>query len=193
MMVVAIWCRHSGDNLIGIGARIPWCVPSDTARFLGVVRGQTVVCGRKTYESLPNRTLDGCKIFVMSSDADYEVADEANHRVIFSQKSLNEYEEDIYVAGGAAVYHLFMSGKEKLKPQIVVDCVYEGQITETEGERVDITDSVAIMEKGYRRISPYYVLDSVKAAIWLRKGEFVEQNVLKRIVAVLEDGAAVVW
>lgn len=193
MTVVAIWCRHIGDNLIGVEADIPWQVPSDTKRFLDVVNGQTVVCGRKTYEGLPNRTIEGCKLFVLTSDADYEVADEVNHTAILGQKPLAELEEDLYIAGGAQVYRLFMSGKEKLKPQIVVDCIYEGEVTAALGNRVDISESIAIMEKGYRRVSPYYVLDGIKSAIWLKRGEFVEQSVLKRIVAILENGAEIVW
>ena len=48
MTVVAMWCRHAGDDLIGIGDNIPWNVPSDTKHFLDVVSGQTVVCGRIT-------------------------------------------------------------------------------------------------------------------------------------------------
>ncbi len=193
MTVVAMWCRHEGDNLIGIGACLPWRVESDVKRFLAVVKGQAVVCGRKTYESLPNRTIEGSKMFVLTAQDEYEVADEHNHKIISGQKALADFEEDIYVVGGAQVYQLFMTGKEKLKPQIVVDCVYGGEVMAIEGARVEISDSVAIMEKGYRRVSPYYVLDGVRSAIYIRKGEFVEQSVLKRIVSVLETGAEIAW
>lgn len=193
MTVVAMWCRHTGDNLIGIGNALPWHIPSDAEHFLEVVKGQTVVCGRKTYECLPNWTIEGCKMYVMTSVMDYEVADEAHHLAISGQKALADLEEDIYVAGGAMVYYLFMTGKEKLKPQIVVDCVYDGDVPELSGERIDITDSVAVLEKKYRRISPYYRQDGVSSAIWVRRGEFVEQSVLKRIVAILEKNAVIEW
>lgn len=193
MTVVAMWCRHAGDDLIGIGDNIPWNVPSDTKHFLDVVSGQTVVCGRITYESFPGRTIDGCKMLVLTSNPEYEVSDLAAHRVISGQKALAEEETDIYVAGGAAVYYLFMTGKEKLKPQIVVDCVYEGETANLPGEKISIADSVAVMLKGYRRISPFYVLDNVKSAVWVRKGDFVEQSVLKRIAGILEKGATIVW
>lgn len=193
MTVVAMWCRHKGDNLIGIGNSIPWHIQSDAEHFLEVVKGQTVVCGRRTYESLPNRTIDDCRIYVMTFDAAYEVADETHHQVISGQKALADLEEDIYVAGGAEIYRLFMDGKEKLKPQVVVDCVYDGEVQELAGERIDITESVEIMEKKYRRVSPYYQQDGVSSAIWIRKGEFVEQSVLKRIITILEKDAAVVW
>ncbi len=193
MTVVAMWCRHEGDNLIGIGGAIPWHIPSDAAHFLEVVQGQTVVCGRKTYESLPARTIEGCKIYVMTSDAAYETADAAHHFVISGQKALADAEEDIYVAGGAEIYQLFMTGKEKLKPQIVVDCVYNGAVQELEGARIDISGSVAVMAKNYRRISPFYCQEGVSSALWVRKGEFVEQSVLKRIAAILEKGAEIKW
>lgn len=193
MTVVAIWCRHEGDNIIGIGADLPWLVESDKKRFWDVVCGQTMVCGRKTYESFPQQLTEGRKIFVMTRNSDYEVSDKDNHFVIGAQKPLADLEEDIYVAGGAEIYSLFMSGKESLKPHIVVDCVYQGALDERVGEVIDITDSVNLLEKKYRRISAYYCLDNVRCAVWVRKGEFVEQSVLKRIVSILECGAELKW
>lgn len=193
MTVVAMWCRHKDNDIIGVGKHIPWNVPSDAKHFLDVVEGQTIVCGRLTYESFPNRTIEGCRIFVLTSDETYEVSDDAHHFVISSQKTLADLEEDIYVAGGAAVYYLFMIGKEKLKPQIVVDCVYMGELQKCDGEPVGVTNSVAVLQKNYRRVSPFYVQDNVESAIWIRKGEFVEQSVLKRIVSILEQNAEIRW
>ena len=42
MTKVAIWCRHEGDNIIGVGADIPWCVPSDSKRFRNITKEQTL-------------------------------------------------------------------------------------------------------------------------------------------------------
>lgn len=191
MTVVAMWCRHEEDNLIGIGGNIPWRIQSDIERFRKVVEGQTVVCGRKTYESFPNRTLNGCQMFVMTADMAYEVSDTEHHRVISGQKMLADFEEDIYVVGGAEIYELFMTGKEKLKPQIVVDCVYRGDAESLEGKRINICKSIAVLEQKYRKITPDYCVDDVAAAIWVRKGEFVEQSVLRRLVGILEEGAVI--
>lgn len=193
MTVVAMWCRHIGDNVIGIGGRIPWNVASDAKHFLDVVKGQAVVCGRKTYERLPGRTIVGSRMFVMSLNADYEVTDAVNHGVISGQKALADFEDDLYIAGGAKIHELFMKGKEGLKPDIIVDCKYEGKMLPLEGEKADVTASVSAMEKGYRKISPDYCLDMVKSAVWIKKGRFVEQSVLKRIVGILEEGAEVIF
>lgn len=184
MTVVAVWCRHEKDDIIGIGQTIPWRVESDTQRFLNIVAGQTVVLGRKTYESLPNLTIANSQLFVMSSDADYVVSDVEHHKVICNQKVLADIEEDLYVAGGAEVYDLFLKGKEKLKPQIIVDCIYSGELDGIQGKAVAITDCVNIMQKMYRQVSPYYQKDDVVAALWVRKGEFVEQSVLKRLLTI---------
>lgn len=193
MTVTAIWCRHDGDNIIGIGSEVPWQVKSDKQRFWDVVDGKALVCGRKTYEGMSARLTAGRKMFVMTRRAEYQVSDSQNHVSISSQKPLAELEEDIYIAGGAEIYTLFMTGKEALKPHIVVDCVYHGQMGNCEGARIDITDSVLLLEKQYRRISPCYCLDNVSSSVWIRKGEFVNQSVLKKIISVLEQNAAVCW
>ena len=75
MTKVAIWCRHDGDNIIGVGADIPWCVPSDSKRFRNITKEQTLVVGKKTYESFPNRTLPNRKFLVVTRQTDYEVSD----------------------------------------------------------------------------------------------------------------------
>ena len=41
MTKTAIWCRHAGDNIIGIGAEIPWNIPSDSQKFWKMVEGRS--------------------------------------------------------------------------------------------------------------------------------------------------------
>ena len=189
MTKVAIWCRHKDDNIIGIGTKIPWHVKSDFQRFRRITEGQNLVAGQTTYESFPNRTLPNRKIFVLTLDADYEVSDSANHRVVNDVRFFKDWEEDLYIVGGATIYKLFMSGGSKLMPQIVVDCVYDGKLPDDlPGQPVDITPCAEILQKNYRQISADYELDGIVTRIFVRKGEFVEQNVLKHIVKAIEEG-----
>lgn len=186
--VVTMWCRHEGDNLIGVNGEIPWHEPGDTKHFREVIAGQNVVCGRKTYETF-GRTTEDCRFFVFSGNPLYETADAENHLVLSSQKQLEDFikeEDSLYVAGGAEIYELFFNGKEKFKPQIVVDCIYNGTLKEQSGEKTEITSCVAEMTKKYRQMTPYYSTGQVTSAIWIKKGEFVEQSVLKRIVQIIE-------
>ncbi len=188
MTKVAIWCRHVNDNIIGIGPHIPWHIKSDFQRFRRITTGQTLVVGQKTYESFPGRTLPERKIFVLSQEEEYEVADRENHLVINDVKFFKDFEQDLYIAGGATVYWLFMNGGGKLMPEIVVDCVYNGELkAELEGEPVTITPCIEILNKNYRQISTDYELDNVTTRVWLRRGEFVDQNVLKKIITAIEE------
>jgi dihydrofolate reductase len=53
---------------IGRAGGIPWYLPEDLKRFARLTRGHTVVMGRKTYESLPekSRPLPGRRNIVIS-------------------------------------------------------------------------------------------------------------------------------
>ena len=72
-------------------------------------------------------------------------------------------------------------------PDIVVDCMYRGEIDPgLEGARIDITPCIEVLHKFYRQISADYELDNILTTVWVRKGEFVEQSVLKRIIEAIE-------
>ena len=43
------------DQVIGKNGKIPWEIPDDMALFKKLTLGNTVVMGRKTYQSLPDR------------------------------------------------------------------------------------------------------------------------------------------
>ncbi len=189
MTKIAIWCRHKNDNIIGIGAAIPWHVKSDFQRFRRITEGQTLVAGQKTYENFPNRTLPNRKIFVLTLDENYEVSDSQNHSVVNDINFFKDFEDDLYIVGGATVYKLFMTGSNKLIPDIVVDCIYQKDINPNlKGEPVDITDCIDVLNKKYIQVSLDYEQDDITTRILIRKGEFVEQSVLKKIVKAIEEG-----
>lgn len=189
MTKVAIWCRHKDDNVIGIGADIPWKVPSDAKKFWQMVAERQIVCGRKTYLSFPQKCLQRQEIIVVTKDENFEVFDEKKHLRVSDLKVFKNWDKDLYIAGGAQIYNAFVAGGvEKLMPEIIVDCVYVGDmLPNLQGEKADISDSIAVMEKKYRQISNTYELDNVLTRIFVRKGEFVDQGVLKHLLNVIEN------
>jgi len=188
MTKVAIWCRHETDNLIGIVTDIPWHIPSDSKFFADVINGQDVVFGRKTYESVSPKVLENCAVWVLTGDKDYETRYPKADKVVTDIRAFKEFEGDLYIGGGAQVYQAFMDGAPKLMPDIVVDCVYGGAVNVAlSGERIDITPCVDIMEKKYFKLTDDFDRDGVKAALWVKKGDFVEQSVLKRLRLLLES------
>ena len=187
MTKVAVWCRHEGDNIIGIGPNIPWHVKSDFKRFRRITEEQNLVAGQTTYESFPNRTLPNRNIYVLTFDAGYEVSDPEHHFVVTNVNDFKDFDGDLYISGGASVYKLFMTGSAKLIPDIVVDCMYRGEVNSAlEGAKIDISPCVEVLHKSYRQISVDYELDNILTTVWVRKGEFVEQSVLKRIIEAIE-------
>ena len=179
MTKIAVWCRHKDDNIIGIGPNIPWHIPSDFKRFRRITENECITCGQTTYESFPNRTLPNRKIYVLTFDENYEVSDKSNHFVVNDAKTLKDFDKPLYVCGGASIYKMFM---QKMAPEIIVDSCFNGDINPSlEGTPVDISECIKLMKKNYTQISPDYEEDNIITTIWVKKGEFVSQEVLKHI------------
>ena len=186
MTKVAIWCRHEGDDIIGIGPTIPWQIKSDTIRFRNLTLGQTLVVGQKTYESFPGRTLPNRKFAVVTFDKNYEVSDKENHFVVNDIRQLKDYPEDLYISGGASIYELFFSTSD-MRPDIVVDCLYHGTLNpDLEGQPISVHKSVEIMQQNYMQLPAKFDLDNITTTVWLKKGDFVEQSLVKKILNYLE-------
>ncbi|MDY6997874.1 MAG: dihydrofolate reductase [Actinomycetota bacterium] len=102
MSVNLIWAQSS-SGVIGRGNSIPWHVPEDMARFKELTMGHTVIMGRTTWESLPERfrPLPGRRNVVLTRHADY-MADGAEVITTLDDAPL----EDAWVIGGSQVYGL---------------------------------------------------------------------------------------
>lgn len=185
MTKVAIWCRHEGDNIIGIGPRIPWHIPSDFRRFRKITEGENLVVGEKTYESFPNRTLPNRSLHILTLNPDYEVSDKERHFVYNDINDFKEFEQNLYICGGATIYKLFMTSGEKLMPDVIVDCKYCGEVDKLDGPKIDIAPCIESMEKNYRKMSPDYEQENVLTSLWVKKGDFVEQSVLKKLINII--------
>ena len=71
---------------------------------------------------------------------------------------------------------------QKIALDIIVDSCFMGDINPSlKGNPVDISECVELMKKNYKQISPDYEEDNVITTIWVKKGEFVPQEVLKHI------------
>jgi dihydrofolate reductase len=105
--VIAIIAAIAKNGVIGKDGKLPWHYPKDLQHFKDVTMGQTVLFGRKTYESL-EKQLDGRKVIVLSKDSNYRAQGcilEVNIDNIIDNYL---YSKDIlYVAGGESVYRQF--------------------------------------------------------------------------------------
>jgi dihydrofolate reductase len=90
---------------------IPWSIPEDLKRFKELTLGHTVIMGRRTWESLPQkyRPLPGRLNLVLSRDPNFVlegVTDPTAARVVTAEECI-EHHRDAFVIGGREIYDLF--------------------------------------------------------------------------------------
>jgi dihydrofolate reductase len=102
--VIAIVVAHASNGVIGRDGGLPWHLPGDLKRFKELTSGGTVVMGRRTYESLPDRfrPLPDRRNLVLSSDPAYV----ARGAEVFTslESALDTCDHDCFVIGGEQTY-----------------------------------------------------------------------------------------
>jgi dihydrofolate reductase len=102
-----VWAQARG-GVIGTDGRLPWHLPEDLRLFRELTTGSTVVMGRRTWESLPERfrPLPGRRNVVLTTDRSW-VADGAE-RAGGVDEVLGRDAGDLWVIGGGRVYAAFL-------------------------------------------------------------------------------------
>lgn len=162
MTVSLIWAQ-ARDGVIGSGGGLPWHLPEDLALFRRLTTGSTVVMGRRTWESLPDRfrPLPGRTNVVLTSDPGWS-ADGAL-RAGSVAEVLDEH-GPLWVIGGGAVYAAFLPHADRLVVTDV-DLLVEGDTwapavgdewervgrTPEEGSSVSSSSGLRYVVSEYRR------------------------------------------
>jgi dihydrofolate reductase len=107
-----IWAQ-ARDGVIGADGGLPWHLPEDLALFRRLTMGSTVVMGRRTWESLPDRfrPLPGRTNVVLTSDPLWSA--EGARPAASVEQVLAEH-ESFWVIGGGAVYTTFLPYADRL-------------------------------------------------------------------------------
>ena len=102
--MIAIVVAHASNGVIGRDGGLPWHLPSDLRHFKELTSGHTVVMGRRTYESLPDRfrPLPNRRNLVLTTDPAYV----ARGAEVFTslESALDVCDRDCFVIGGEATY-----------------------------------------------------------------------------------------
>ena len=100
------------NGVIGKDGAIPWRLPEDLKRFKALTLGHTVVMGRKTWDSLPekNRPLPGRRNIVVTRDAGWR--SEGAERATLEQALAVG---DVFVIGGAEIYSAALSLADRIE------------------------------------------------------------------------------
>lgn len=100
------------NNEIGYQNKLLWNIPEDMKHFKSYTMGKVVVMGRKTFESIGNKSLPGRKCIVISTQDLHGLAVRA--KTIQEALSVDHCYPELVVIGGASVYNQAMEFAKKL-------------------------------------------------------------------------------
>ena len=100
------------NRTIGVKGQLPWQLSEDLQRFKQITMGQTLLMGRKTYESI-GRPLPGRQTIVLSRNRDYRVDSCLVVDTIEAGLAATQTDE-LFICGGAEIYRQALPLVEKI-------------------------------------------------------------------------------
>ena len=144
----------SPEGIIGKDNTIPWHYSADLKRFKRLTTGNTIIMGRKTWESLPIKPLPNRRNIVItrSSIKDIECFQSIDD-------ALQTCEGDVWFIGGAGIYQEAMQKADIIDMTLVPDsvsgedCIYFPKIDKSwiEGDTNVLEDDPKLRHKIYTR------------------------------------------
>ena len=112
--MITIIVATDRNNGIGYNNGLLANIPGDLKRFKEITMGHSLIMGKKTWESLPNKPLAGRQnIVITDNELDcFNCADTA--RSIDEAVSLCKPGNEIFIIGGGSVYRQFMPLADRL-------------------------------------------------------------------------------
>jgi dihydrofolate reductase len=125
-MVGLIWAQ-AGDGVIGDRGTLPWHLPEDLSRFRTLTMGSTVVMGRATWESLPERArpLPGRRNVVLSRQPGWQAPGATAATSLGDALAVTS--GPVWVIGGASVYRAALPLAEQVEVT-EVDASFPGDV-----------------------------------------------------------------
>ncbi len=104
--MIALVAAIAKNNCIGVDNDLPWHLPEDLKHFKKLTSGKTVLMGRKTWESLPEkfRPLPNRTNIVITRQATYSVPEGVELYTSIDAALDAHKKEDVMVIGGAQIY-----------------------------------------------------------------------------------------
>ncbi len=102
--MLTIICALAANRAIGYENKLLYYLPSDLRRFKAFTTGNTIIMGRRTFESLPKGALPNRRNIVLSRRSDLECPGAEVFPSLEAALAACTAEEDIYIIGGESVY-----------------------------------------------------------------------------------------
>ncbi|CUO78932.1 dihydrofolate reductase [Clostridium disporicum] len=111
-LIVAI----AQNNVIGGDNKLLWHISDDLKRFKKITSGNTIVMGRKTFESLP-RVLPNRKHIILTRDKNYTVDNPSVEVIHNINDIINNFKNspvEVFIIGGGEIYNQFINSVDKI-------------------------------------------------------------------------------
>ena len=144
----------SPEGVIGKDNAIPWHYSADLKRFKRLTIGNTIIMGRKTWESLPIKPLPGRRNIIITRSV---IENVECFRSI--DEALDTCKGDIWFIGGAGIYEEAMDKADIIDMTLVPDnitgkdCIYFPKIGHNwkESEVITLEEDNQLKHKKYSR------------------------------------------
>ena len=117
------------NGAIGYKNQLLYWLPNDLKRFKALTTGNTIIMGRRTFESLPKGALPNRRNIVLTKNAHFiapgaEIFPTLEEALAACQETKSEQKvnsEEVFIIGGASVYRAAMPFADRLCLTIVND------------------------------------------------------------------------
>ena len=112
-MRLSIVVAMDGNRLIGKDNQLPWYLPADLAFFKKLTTGNTILMGRKTFDSI-GRPLPSRRNIIITRNTNIEITGCEVVNSIEEALSLAQGETEVMVIGGAKLYQQILPIADRL-------------------------------------------------------------------------------
>lgn len=112
-MNISIIVAIAENRAIGFENKLLYWLPNDLKRFKSLTTGHTIIMGRKTFESLPKGALPNRRNIVLSRQ-DIKFPGAERFSSLEAALAQCQADEEVFIIGGASVYHEALPLADKL-------------------------------------------------------------------------------
>ena len=157
-MSITIIAAIGTNNVIGTDNDLPWHIPEDLKHFKNITTRHTVLMGRKTWESIPQkfRPLPNRKNIIITTQTEYTAPEGVLIYHSLEKAFANHKTEQLFVIGGGNIYHETIPYADTLYitkvPQIIDGDTFFPEINLTIWEKTEEKQQGELTFITYKRI-----------------------------------------
>jgi dihydrofolate reductase len=121
MSKIAIIVAVDRNLAIGFQNKLLFWLPNDLKHFKALTIGNTIIMGRKTFESLPNGALPNRRNIVISSNPTLQYANAEVFPSLEAAIKNSDDDKDIYIIGGESIYRQALPLSDELYITEIMD------------------------------------------------------------------------